>query len=360
MSATISKRDYSLVGKDSKYAEEQGLASAQWYACPISRKRLKELMQRKDGPAIRDTLVWFALLGIFGWLGWHFWGTWWCVPAFIVYGVLYCSCSDSRWHECGHRTPFKTTWMNDVVYEMASFMVLRESTPWRWSHTRHHTDTIIVGRDPEIAVPRPPDMPGILLAFFSLKSGPKEYKKVLLHCFGKLTAEETTYIPDSEVKKVFRTARVWGLIYAATIAWAISIHSILPLMLIGLPSFYGAWLLVIFGLTQHAGLAEDVLDHRLNCRTVYMNPVFRFVYWNMNYHVEHHMFPMVPYHALPALHAELKNDMPKPYANLFAAYREIIPAIFRQVKDPAYFVKRELPATVKPISIPVPEPQPTT
>jgi len=91
---------------------------------------------------------------------------------------------------------------------------------------------------------------------------------------------------------------------------------------------------------------------------VYLNPVFRFVYWNMNYHVEHHMFPMVPYHALPALHQELKNDMPKPYANLFAAYREIIPAIFRQVKDPAYFVKRELPAAVKPISTPVPEPQP--
>ena len=63
---------------------------------------------------------------------------------------------------------------------------------------------------------------------------------------------------------------------------------------------YGAWLHVLTGLTQHAGLAEDVLDHRLNSRTVYMNPVFRFIYWNMNYHVEHHMFPMVPYHALPA------------------------------------------------------------
>ena len=127
-------------------------------------------------------------------------------------------------------------------------------------------------------------------------------------------------------------------------------RSILPLMLIGLPSFYGAWLLVIFGLTQHAGLAEDVLDHRLNCRTVYLNPIFRFVYWNMNYHVEHHMFPMVPYHALPELHRELKGDMPKPYASLIAAYREIIPAILRQVKDPAYFVKRELPASAKPFS----------
>ena len=357
MAAEISKRDYSLVGKNGQLAEELGLASAEWYACPIPRKRLKELMQRRDGPAIRDTLIWFTLLGVTGWLGWHFWGTWQCVPAFIVYGVLYCSCSDSRWHECGHRTAFKTTWMNDLVYEMASFMVLRESTPWRWSHTRHHTDTIIVGRDPEIAVPRPPDVPGILMAFASLKSGPKEYKKVLLHCCGKLTAEEKTYIPDTEYGRAFWTARIWALIYIAIIACAISTRSILPLMLIGLPSFYGAWLLVIFGLTQHAGLAEDVLDHRLNCRTVYMNPIFRFVYWNMNYHVEHHMFPMVPYHALPELHRELKDDMPKPYASLIEAYREIIPAILRQVRDPAYFVKRELPPGTKPVPAAISEAQ---
>jgi fatty acid desaturase len=38
-----------------------------------------------------------------------------------------------------------------------------------------------------------------------------------------------------------------------------------------------------------------------------MNPVSRWIYWNMNYHVEHHMFPMVPYHALPRLHALIKR-----------------------------------------------------
>jgi fatty acid desaturase len=354
MAKEITKRDYSLAGKDAKLAVEMGLASAEWYACPIPRKRLKELMRRRDGPAIRDTLLWFALLGLTGWLGWHFWGTWWCVPAFMVYGVLYCSCSDSRWHECGHRTAFKTTWMNDVVYEMASFMVLRESTSWRWSHVRHHTDTIIVGRDPEISVPRPPDILAIMLGFFSLKAGPREYSRILLHCLGKLTAEEASYIPDTERRKVFRVARIWAFLYAAVIAWALAMRSLLPLMLIGLPSFYGAWLLVVFGLTQHAGLAEDVLDHRLNCRTVYMNPVFRFVYWNMNYHLEHHIFPMVPYHALPALHEEMKADLPKPYRSLIEAYREIIPAILRQVKDPTYYVKRQLPSSAKPFPNSIP------
>ena len=74
----------------------------------------------------------------------------------------------------------------------------------------------------------------------------------------------------------------------------------------------------------------------------YMNPVLRFLYWNMNYHIEHHMFPMVPYHALPKLHEELKPWMPKPYASCFAAYREIIPAILRQVRDPGWHVERKI------------------
>jgi MocE subfamily Rieske [2Fe-2S] domain protein len=103
----------------------------------------------------------------------------------------------------------------------------------------------------------------------------------------------------------------------------------------------------IYGYTQHAGLAENVLDHRLNCRTVYMNFINRFLYWNMNYHVEHHMFPLVPYHALPKLHEEVKDDMPTPYPSLLAAWKEIIPAVWKQVKDPTYHVKRKLPTPKK-------------
>ena len=95
-------------------------------------------------------------------------------------------------------------------------------------------------------------------------------------------------------------------IYAATIALALWMGSILPLMVIGLPRMYGAWHHVMTGLLQHGGLADNVIDHRLNSRTVYMNPIIRFIYWNMNYHVEHHMFPMVPYHALPRLHEPIK------------------------------------------------------
>jgi fatty acid desaturase len=350
MPADNARRDYSLTGRDGQRAVEHGLAGADWYRAPISRKRLKELMQRKDGLAIRDTLIWFAALGLTGGLAWYFWGGWWCLPFFVAYGVLYGSSSDSRWHECGHGTAFRTRWMNDAVYQMACFMVLREPTVWRWSHTRHHTDTLIVGRDPEIAAQRPPNIVGLILNLFAIRSGLAAFGKVLLHITGRLTADEATFIPEMERNKVYLVARVWILIYAAVITFCFYWGTLLPAMLVGLPSFYGGWLLLVFGLTQHAGLAEDVLDHRLNCRTVYMNPLFRFLYWNMNYHVEHHMFPMVPYHALPALHAELKADMPPVYPGLWAAYREIIPALLRQVREPTWFVQRTLPVGTEPVA----------
>ena len=349
MTVVATERDYSLFGRDTKLAEEKGLASAQWYSCSVPRKELKNMMKRSDGPALRDTAIWFASFIVSGGLGYYFWGTWWAVPCFLVYGVLYGSSSDSRWHECGHGTAFKTRWMNDVVYHIACFMILREPTIWRWSHTRHHTDTIIVGRDPEIAAPRPPDIVGILLNIFALKSGLKALSRILLHTTGRLAEDEKTFVPEMERWKVYFVARIYVAIFAAVIAACLAFRSILPAMYVGLPTFYGGFMTIFFGLTQHAGLAEDVLDHRLNSRTVYMNPIFRFLYWNMNYHVEHHMFPMVPYHALPRLHTAIKADCPPAYRSTIEAYREIFSAILRQRKDPYYFVERQLPRGAKAV-----------
>ncbi len=337
------RSDYSLVGKDSALAIEKGLADAAWYTTPVPKEKMRELLERRDGPAIRDTLLWFALLFLFGFGGFLLWGTWWAILPFAVYGVLYASVSDSRWHESSHGTAFKTDWLNNALYELASFMVLRESVPWRWSHTRHHSDTIIVGRDPEIAVQRPANLRVVFLNFFNYMALRMYVRNIFLHCTGRLTAEERTYIPETEAGKVIARARIYAIIYAGVFALSIFSGSLLPLMYVGLSSFYGAWLMVVYGLTQHAGLAENVLDHRLNCRTVYMNPIHRYLYWNMGYHVEHHMFPLVPYHALPKLHALVKADMPTPYNGLLEAYREIIPTILRQAKDPTYYVKRQIP-----------------
>jgi fatty acid desaturase len=64
----------------------------------------------------------------------------------------------------------------------------------------------------------------------------------------------------------------------------------------------------------------------------------------MNYHIEHHMFPMVPFYRLPELHAMIRDDCPPAYPGLWAAWREIVPALIRQRREPAWSVIRPLPA----------------
>jgi fatty acid desaturase len=171
-----------------------------------------------------------------------------------------------------------------------------------------------------------------------------EMRKYWFNIRGRLTPEEATYVPPREAGAAVRWGRIHASVWVAVIACSVATGSLLPLMLVGLPSMYGRWLLVVFGTTQHAGLAEDVLDHRLNTRTVMMGPVLRFLYLNMNYHLEHHMYPAVPYHALPRLHELLAGDLPEPYPNMRSAYRDIIPALRRQRDEPGFWLAPGLPS----------------
>ncbi len=345
---------YSLAGPENQAAVAAGLAGSTWFRSAVPRQRMKELMRRSDGPAIRDTAIWLGLMAVFAGLGIALWGSWQAVPFFLAYGVLYGSSSDSRWHEAGHGTVFRTRWLDQGLYQLASFMIMRDPTTWRWSHTRHHTDTLIVGRDPEIAAMRPARLARILANFAGLADVPAAFRLMLVHAAGRLTADEADYVPGPERHKVYRTARIDLAIYAVTVGAAIGFRSWLPVVLIGGPRLYGAFLLQVYGLTQHAGLGENVLDHRLNTRTVKMCVVNRFLYWNMNYHVEHHMFPMVPCFRLAELHEEIKHDCAPPYPSLWAAWREIIPAVLRQLRDQDYFVRRELVRGAAPFNEPGP------
>ncbi len=341
-------RDYALTGPEGARAVALGLASAEWYHSVVPRKVMKDLMRRSDGPATRDTVIWLGLLGLTALGGVLTWGTGWAVAFFAVYGVLYGSACDSRWHECGHGTAFKTQWKNDWVYLLASFMVMRNPVAWRWSHARHHTDTIIVGRDPEISVMRPANLARKALAFIGLPDVFEHFAVLVRQAMGQVSAAEAHYIPESERPKVVFWARLYVGVHLAAVLAALLFWSWLPLVLIGGPRIYGTWHMVLVGLLQHGGLAEDVLDHRLNSRTVHMNPVSRWLYWNMNYHVEHHMFPMVPYHALPALHALIKDDLPPANPSILHAYREMIGALLRQREEPGHYARRALPEGARP------------
>src|SRR4051794_41408563 len=90
------KRDYSLVGESTRLAIETGLASAEWYHTDVSRKAMKELMQRTDGPAIRDTIIWIVAILASAAGGVFFLGPWGWGSFFFFFVGVFRSSSGSR------------------------------------------------------------------------------------------------------------------------------------------------------------------------------------------------------------------------------------------------------------------------
>ena len=346
-------KDYGLLGDQAARAQETGLASPTWFRPEVDPADIRALMEKSDARATRDTLLWLGLMVLLAAIGIALWPSWWSAPFWLAYGVLYGSASDSRWHECGHNTAFKTPWKNNVVYQIASFMLMRSPRVWRASHVRHHTDTIIVGRDPEIVAMRPPDLLRLSVNFLGIIDAWALGKRMVLHASGHVHPEEATYLREQDIPVVVRTARIWLGIYAATLALALWMGSILPLMVIGLPRLYGAWHHVMTGVLQHLGLAENVTDHRLNTRTVLMNPISRFIYLNMNYHLEHHMFTMVPYYNLPRLHELIKHDCPPPEPSIASAFQRLAPVLWRQLRYEDAVIVPQLPPGAAPYGVEV-------
>ena len=56
----------------------------------------------------------------------------------------------------------------------------------------------------------------------------------------------------------------------------------------------------------------------------------RFLYLNMNHHIEHHLYPQVPFYALPALHEALKEQLPKPDPGFWRTNLEVLSVVLRR------------------------------
>ena len=142
-------------------------------------------------------------------------------------------------------------------------------------------------------------------------------------------------IPDDKKKDCINSSRLFVALWLVIIFCSIILNSLLPILLFLLPKCFAS-LNMVWGLTQHMGLKEGIKDHRFSTRSIRLNPIFSFLYWQMEYHIEHHMFPQVPSYNLPKLHEMIKDQMPPIRKGLWGAYKEILPALFKQAKNPNY------------------------
>ena len=114
------------------------------------------------------------------------------------------------------------------------------------------------------------------------------------------------YLPERAKPKVQAEARALLIIY--TLALTSLLVSPVLLFIWLIPILLGQPFLRLYLLAEH-GRCPPVANMLENTRTTFTNRIVRFLAWNMPYHIEHHSYPGVPFHALPALHDHMKDDL---------------------------------------------------
>jgi fatty acid desaturase len=100
--------------------------------------------------------------------------------------------------------------------------------------------------------------------------------------------------------------------------------------------------LYLVSLPQHCGLKDNQTDFRKCARSIRLGPVLEFLYWQMNWHAEHHMYAAVPCYNLKKVSRLIADDMPEP-RSLGGAWREMRETWKRQQTEPGYQYDMPLP-----------------
>jgi fatty acid desaturase len=134
---------------------------------------------------------------------------------------------------------------------------------------------------------------------------------------------EAPFLTTRDRPRVILEARalVALILLAAGASWASGSAALLWLWVV--PALLGQPFLRAYLLAEHTGcpLVPDMLR---NTRTTLSNAIVRRLAWNMPYHAEHHAYPAVPFHALPAAHARLADRLGHVTPGYVEAQREIL------------------------------------
>ena len=204
-------------------------------------------------------------------------------------------------HECAHKTAFRTLALNYAVGYLAGLAIAMPYEYYRLYHWDHHRYTQDPQRDPELVMSTMPRSDAALaLMFTGQVQLAQRIAALLRRAWTGLAA--APWIPADRQAAVVRESRAYVAAYGLLLALSVGLQSAVLLWAWVLPLFIGQCFLRPYLLSEHTGCGRDRSAYD-NTRTTHTNALVRWFAWNMPYHVEHHAYPSVPFHALPRLHA---------------------------------------------------------
>ncbi len=332
-----------------------------WYRCQVDPRLMNELMRCSD---LRGFLqagghlgLWFTT-GILAYLAFRniTGDNWpWAVPvtlaALFAHGTVGSFLGGTACHELSHKTPFKTKSINEAFLKLFAFFGWWDHVWFRPSHIRHHQVTVHHDYDGEVVLPQKISLKDWQFWLGLLAWNPvgtwQRLRTYYRRATGHLDNDWFEFVLPESNERLRREHRNWeritllghltlAVIFIATGHWFL-------IFIFNIGSHYCGWLGFLCGAAQHFGMTPDVPDHRLSCRTFTCSWLPAFLYWNMQYHVEHHMFPAVPFFNLPKLRKAIEHDLPPATHGFVATWKQILEIRRQQLADPNYSYAPALP-----------------
>lgn len=267
----------------------------------LSSADLRELSVRSNLPGIVRAISHYGAIGVFGaliWLVASTYGLLWAIPLMVVQGY-FVAFLFMVVHETAHKTAFRNRALNLVIGHLSSFAIGLPYEYYCLFHWDHHRYTQDPARDPELLVgPMPASDTQLAIAYSGIRQVAFRLRLMLRH--GLSGSATAPWIPEAKRHIMVKEARLYLAGYLMLLLASIALHTAILLWVWVVPLVVGQLFLRPYLYAEHTG-CDRTRSAFQNTRTTYTDRFTKWFAWNMPYHVEHHAYPSIPFHALPKL-----------------------------------------------------------
>lgn len=230
-------------------------------------------------------------------------------------------------HDAVHLRLYNNRKLNDFIGHAISLPMFFLFNTYRDNHLKHHQN------------PHHPEDPNNPISGNFPMEKSKFYKMLLCDLLGityvqlliSLTRKDNIFAISEKNKNEFHLTMFFGTIINCALAGLLFYlgHGLVFLLLWWIPMVTILQALMrIRTVMEHGGLLENE-DQSNNSRTV-VNPIQTFIFGphGVNYHIEHHLFPAVPWHQLKNLHKKIKAEIPS--ENVYSSYSQVFDQILNK------------------------------
>ena len=222
-------------------------------------------------------------------------------------------------HEASHNLLFLNPTANRWLGLLCGLPVLVSVTGFRTNHAFHHARRGSYDESAEWKVHPRGDVTSL----------PKYLLSIIAGAYGFITVLPVIAIKYAQGATRRKTLTEYALIVGAfaLVFSAFPTEAILKLWLFPI--------ILAAHLTEFRAVAEHGLTTRGNVftatRTVVSNRVVSFLMCNINYHLEHHLFPGVPWYNLPKVHRLLQDEYRQAGSSVYPSYTRFCIDFFKAI-----------------------------